>query len=135
MDDNSRDRLTLARRFLEPANSTHRQYEALRAFFVEGVPPPKSPLDSVTRPAAFASWCMSFAINPIATSSSGSQASVDLPASRIGCATDITRLRKQNLSVHDINRRVARDGGVVESSGPSPRILKAEGCRQAAAAV
>ena len=38
MDYNSRDRLTLARRFLEPANSTHRQYEALRAFFVEGVP-------------------------------------------------------------------------------------------------
>ena len=38
MDDNSRDRLTLARRFLEPSNSTHRQYEALRAFFVEGVP-------------------------------------------------------------------------------------------------
>src|SRR5277367_2927813 len=38
MDDNSRDRLTLARRFLEPVNSTHRQYEALRAFFVEGIP-------------------------------------------------------------------------------------------------
>ena len=38
MDDNSRDRLTLARRFLVPANSTHRQYEALRAFFVDGVP-------------------------------------------------------------------------------------------------
>src|SRR5512142_3246913 len=38
MDDNSRDRLTLARRFLEPSNSTHRQYEALRAFFVDGVP-------------------------------------------------------------------------------------------------
>jgi hypothetical protein len=35
MADNSTDRLTLARRFLEPANSTHRQYEALRAFFVE----------------------------------------------------------------------------------------------------
>src|SRR3954454_282642 len=38
MGDNSRDRLTLARRFLEPANSTHRQYEALRAFFVDGLP-------------------------------------------------------------------------------------------------
>src|SRR3954470_2691020 len=38
MDDHSRDRLTLARRFLEPSNSTHRQYEALRAFFVDGVP-------------------------------------------------------------------------------------------------
>ena len=38
MDDNSKDRLTLAQRFLEPSNSTHRQYEALRAFFVDGVP-------------------------------------------------------------------------------------------------
>ena len=38
MDDNSRSRLTLARRFLVPANSTQRQYEALRAFFVDGVP-------------------------------------------------------------------------------------------------
>jgi hypothetical protein len=35
MADNSTDRLTLARRFLEPANSTHRRDEALRAFFVE----------------------------------------------------------------------------------------------------
>ena len=38
MDGNSKDRLTLARRFLEPTNSTHRQYEALRAFFVDGLP-------------------------------------------------------------------------------------------------
>ena len=37
MDYNSRDRLTLARRFLEPTNSAHRHYEALRAFFVEGI--------------------------------------------------------------------------------------------------
>ena len=28
----------LARVFLEPSNATHRQYEALRAFFVDGVP-------------------------------------------------------------------------------------------------
>jgi hypothetical protein len=38
MADNSTDRLTLARRFLEPANSKHRQYEALRAFFVDQIP-------------------------------------------------------------------------------------------------
>ena len=38
MADNSTDRLTLARRSLEPANSTHRQYEALRAFFVDQTP-------------------------------------------------------------------------------------------------
>ena len=38
MDDNSKDRLTLVQRFLEPSNSTHRQYEALRAFFVDETP-------------------------------------------------------------------------------------------------
>jgi hypothetical protein len=27
-----------SRVFLEPSNATHRQYEALRAFFVEGLP-------------------------------------------------------------------------------------------------
>jgi hypothetical protein len=34
---NSRHRLTFARWCLEPSNSTHRHYEALRAFFVEGL--------------------------------------------------------------------------------------------------
>jgi hypothetical protein len=38
MDDNSKDRLTLARRFVKLSNSTHRQYEALRAFFVDRLP-------------------------------------------------------------------------------------------------
>jgi hypothetical protein len=28
----------LSKVFLEPTNATHRQYEALRAFFVEGTP-------------------------------------------------------------------------------------------------
>ena len=28
----------LARAFLEPTNATHRQYEALRAYFVDGLP-------------------------------------------------------------------------------------------------
>ena len=31
----------LARHFTQPANATHRQYEALRAFFVEGLPGPQ----------------------------------------------------------------------------------------------
>jgi hypothetical protein len=46
MDDNSRDRLTQARHFVEPSSSTHRQYEALRAFFVDGL-----------RSAEAAAWC------------------------------------------------------------------------------
>lgn len=34
----SSDNLTLRRRFLQPTNAAHRQYEALRAFLVEGLP-------------------------------------------------------------------------------------------------
>jgi len=33
-----RKRTDLARLFLEPTNAVHRQYEALRAFFIEGLP-------------------------------------------------------------------------------------------------
>jgi len=31
----SKENLTLSRRFLQPGNATHRQYEALRAYFVD----------------------------------------------------------------------------------------------------
>ena len=34
----AREKLTFSDVFLEAANSTHRQYEALRAYFVEGLP-------------------------------------------------------------------------------------------------
>ena len=33
----SEQKLTFSRFFMEPSNATHRQYEALRAYFVEGV--------------------------------------------------------------------------------------------------
>jgi hypothetical protein len=38
MSNESIDKITLRRRFLQPVNAAHRQYEALRAFFVEGLP-------------------------------------------------------------------------------------------------
>ena len=53
MADNSRDRLTLARRFLEPSNCTHRQYEALRAFFVDGLPSAEAPRPFRYTPGSF----------------------------------------------------------------------------------
>src|SRR5512135_3718367 len=53
MADNSRDRLTLARRFLEPSNSTHRHYEALRAFFVDEVPSAEAAARFGDTPASF----------------------------------------------------------------------------------
>ena len=126
MDDNSRDRLTLARRFLEPSNSTHRQYEALRAFFVEGLPSAEAAARFGYTPGASASSSISFAISPTATSSSRPQRQGRPPGKQKRLREQVVALRKQNLSVHDISRALARDG---ESLSPAAvaAILKEEG--------
>jgi len=36
-----KDLTSLAKHFLQPTNATHRQYEALRAYIVEGCPGPE----------------------------------------------------------------------------------------------
>jgi hypothetical protein len=126
MDDNSRDRLTLARRFLEPANSTHRQYEALRAFFVEGVPSAEVATRFGYTPGSFRVLVHEFRNRPerdffIRVAGVGRP-----PGKQNRLREQIIALRKQNLSVHEINRALARDG---ESLSPAAiaAILKAEG--------
>ena len=126
MDDNSRDRLTLARRFLEPANSTHRQYEALRAFFVEGVPSAEVATRFGYTPGSFRVLVHEFRNRPerdffIRVAGVGRP-----PGKQNRLREQVIALRKQNLSVHDINRALARDG---ESLSPAAiaAILKAEG--------
>ena len=126
MDDNSGDRLTLARRFLEPTNSTHRQYEALRAFFVDGVPSAEAAARFGYTPGSFRVLVHQFRKQPkrdffIAPASEGRP-----PGKQKRLREKIVALRKQNLSVHDINRALARDG---ESLSPAviAAILKKEG--------
>ena len=126
MDDNSRDRLTLARRFLEPANSTHRQYEALRAFFVEGVPSAEVATRFGYTPGSFRVLVHEFRNQPerdffIRPAGVGRP-----PGKQNRLREQVIALRKQNLSVHDISRALARDG---ESLSPAAiaAILKAEG--------
>src|SRR3954447_20794057 len=126
MGDNSRDRLTLARLFLEPSNSNHRQYEALRAFFVEGVPSAEAARRFGYTPGSFRVLVHEFR----------EQRKRDffLPAAREGrppgkqqrLRQQVVALRKQNLSVHDISRAITRDD---ESLSPAviAAILKEEG--------
>ena len=82
MGDNSKDRLTLARRFLEPANSTHRQYEALRAFFVDGLPSAQAAARFGYTPGSFRVLVhhRSYAVGRLATQVSGKKG--DLAATR-----------------------------------------------------
>jgi hypothetical protein len=126
MDDNSRDRLTLARRFLVPANSTHRQYEALRAFFVDGVPSAEAAARFGYTPGSFRVLVHQFRNQPGRDFFGPTQHEGRPPGKQKTLREQIVALRKQNLSVHDISRALARDG---ESLSPATiaAILKEEG--------
>jgi hypothetical protein len=126
MDDNSRDRLTLARRFLVPANSTHRQYEALRAFFVDGVPSAVAAARFGYTPGSFRVLVHQFRNQPRRDFFVPSAQEGRPPGKQIRLREQVVALRKQNLSVHDISRALARDG---ESLSPAAvaAILKQEG--------
>src|SRR3954470_13825167 len=126
MDDNSNDRLTLARRFLEPANSTHRQYEALRAFFVDGVPSAQAAARFGYTPGSFRVLVHQFRSQPgrdffVPTARQGRP-----PGKRTRLREQVITLRKQKLSVHDISRALGRDGEVLSPAAVA-LILKEEG--------
>lgn len=126
MDDNSRDRLTLAHRFLEPSNSTHRQYEALRAFFVDRLPSAEVAARFGYTPGSFRVLVHQFRSQP--------DRDFFVPAPRQGrppgkqkrLRQQVVALRKQNLSVHDISRALARDGQSLSPAAVAA-ILKEEG--------
>jgi hypothetical protein len=126
MNDNSKDRLTLARRFLEPTNSTHRQYEALRAFFVEGLPSAEAAIRFGYTPGSFRILVHQFRNQPQRRFFTSSVAEGRLPGKQKRLRNQVVALRKQNLSVHDISRALAREG---ESLSPAAvaSSLKEEG--------
>src|SRR5260370_6705273 len=123
---NSRDRLTLGRRVLEPSNPTHRRYEALRAFFVDGLPSAEAAARFGYTPGSFRVLVHQFRNHP--------ERKFFLPATRENrplakqqrLRERVVTLRKQNLSVHDISYALARDGQSL-SSAAIAAILKKEG--------
>src|SRR5215470_10430009 len=126
MNDNSSDRLTLVRRFLEPSNSTRRQYEALRAFFVEGLPSGEAAARFGYTPGSFRVLVHQFRNRPdrdffVPTPHQGRP-----PGKQKRLRQQVVALRKQNLSVHDISRALARDGEAL-SPAAIAAILNEEG--------
>src|SRR3954447_3810024 len=126
MDDNSNDRLTLARRFLEPANSTHRQYEALRAFFVDGVPSAEVAARFGYTPGSFRVLVHQFRNQPGRNFFAPTARQGRPPGKRTRLRGQVVALRKQNLSVHDISRALDRDGEALSPAAVAA-ILKEEG--------
>ena len=112
--------------FLEPVNSTHRQYEALRAFFVEGLSSAEAARRFGYTPGSFRVLCHEFRQNPhrnfFLPPSKGPQASPKTDPVR----EQIIALRKQNLSIYDISRTLAHSGHKLSPAAIS-KILKEEG--------
>jgi hypothetical protein len=106
MSSKSRREITgdIKRVFLEPANPTHRQYEALRAYFVEGIPSAETAARFGYTPGSFRVLCHGFRQDLKRTFflpvTRGPQASVRRDTTR----EKIIELRKQNLSIYDISR-------------------------------
>ena len=116
----------LARAFLVARNPTHRQYEALRAYFVEDLPSAQAARRFGYTPASFRVLCHKFRQDP--------QRPFFLPPSR-GPKTapkrdrvqdEVIALRKQNQSIYDISRALEAAGHRLSPAAVS-LILRQEG--------
>ncbi|MCC6473211.1 MAG: transposase [Burkholderiales bacterium] len=101
---------TLKRVFLEPANPTHRRYEALRAYFVDAHPSAQVAARFGYTPGSFRVLCHEFRRDPhrpfFLPVLKGAQASPKRDATR----ERVIELRKQNLSIYDISRLLQEQG-------------------------
>ena len=116
--------MDLAHHFLEPQNTAHRQYEALRAYFVEQLPAAEVAERFGYTVGSFHQLAHQFRNVP------ERQFFVDTP--KPGVKADrsvrqkIIELRKQNLSVYDISRALEKED-IKRSSVAVGKVLKEEG--------
>jgi transposase len=103
-------KLTFAHRFLEPDNPTHRQYEALRAFFVEGLSSKKAAARFGYSPGSFRGLVHQFRQNPERAFFRPAFERIQDEQARDLLRHRVITLRKQNLSIYDISRALQHDG-------------------------
>jgi Transposase DDE domain len=117
---------SLAHCFLEPSNSTHRQYEALRAFFVEGLPAAQAAARFGYTPGSFRVLVHQFRQDPqrlfFQPPAKGPHTAPKKEAAR----DRVIALRKQNLSIYDISRALHQEGQPLSPVAVA-QLLKAEG--------
>jgi transposase len=115
-----------AHSFLEPANATHRQYEALRAFFVEGLSAAQVAQRYGYSPGTVRVMVHQFRQTPerpfFLPPAKGPQAAPKSDPLR----DRIVALRKQNLSIYDISRALAQEGHPLSAVAVS-QVLRQEG--------
>ena len=127
MFNSSTDSITdLARFFLQPQNSTHRQYEALRAYFVEGLPSAEAARRGGYTSGSFRVLTHQFRQDPhrrfFLPPAKGPKSAPKAERLR----DKVIALRKQNLSIYDISQLLRREGEPVSPVTVS-LLLKQEG--------
>jgi hypothetical protein len=126
MPYHSKERLTLSRHFLKPANSTHRQYEALRAYYVEGLTSVEVAERFGYTPGSFRVLAHQFRQDPERSFFLPSERETKPHSKRQRLRDRVVGLRKQNLSVQDISRALSYDGDPISPATVST-VLREEG--------
>lgn len=111
---------------MSPSNPTHRQYEALRAYFVERLSSANAAKRFGYTPGSFRVLCHEFRQNPqrpfFVPPAKGPKASPKADPVR----ELVISLRKQNLSIYDISRALKREGHELSPVSVS-MLIKEEG--------
>jgi len=112
--------------FLEPANPTHRQYEALRAYFVEGLGSAEAARRFGYTPGSFRVLCHGFRREPHRTFFLPVTKGPHTSAKRSPVGEKVIELRKQNLSIYDISQALKQEDRRLSPAAVA-RLLKEAG--------
>lgn len=120
------EKLTFSQHFLEPESTRHRQYEALRAYFVEGLPSAQAAARFGYRPGSFRTLVHQFRHNPERSFFLSSNTEAQQTQRQEDRRQQVIALRKQNLSIYDISQALRHEGQSLSPVAVDD-ILKQEG--------
>jgi hypothetical protein len=102
-----KDFTSLAKHFLQPSNATHRQYEALRAYIVEGRPGPEVAARFGYTYGSLRVLVHQFRKDPNRCFFLAPDKGPHVAPKKQALRQSVIALRKQNLSIYDISRTLA----------------------------
>jgi transposase len=112
--------------FLQPSEPKHRQYEAMRAYFVDARPSHVVAAQFGYRPGAFRVLCHQFRRDPHPTFFASSRRGPPSRSRKASARDQIIELRKKNHSVYEISE-ILKDGNIRLSPTAVRQILHEEG--------
>ncbi|MCX6069852.1 MAG: hypothetical protein NTU91_03185 [Chloroflexi bacterium] len=115
-----------SRFFLEPQQPRQRQYEALRAYFVEGLPSPEAARRFGYTGGSFRVLCHKFRQGALGTFFQDLPRGPQVQAKKDPARPLIIALRKQNLSIYDIQDTLGQQGHPLSLTAIH-EVLRAEG--------